>query len=118
MGTQLKALPPTALTQETGGQEALAGTLEIHGPILTHDKDLRAKACPASDLPWLCMVTLCQLSFLPDLAYRLDLETESQFLHHVIHECFPIPFMGLKCSTGLRAKPGNADSPIPFLSLS
>jgi hypothetical protein len=39
MGTQQKALSPTALSQGMGAHEALAGTLEILGPIL--DKDLR-----------------------------------------------------------------------------
>lgn len=42
MGTQLKASSPTALSQGMGAHAALAGTLEILGPIL--DKDLRRLA--------------------------------------------------------------------------
>lgn len=42
MGSQLKASLPTALSQGMGAHEALAGTLEILGPIL--DKDLHSLA--------------------------------------------------------------------------
>lgn len=90
-GTQQKASSPTALSQRMGAHEALAGTLEILGAIL--DKDLRVGMAGFRFPRAVCGDNLLALLFLPELEYPL-----------VLPRVFLFPFLGLKCSSGVKSK--------------